>query len=138
MTRTLKIIAALAVISLSAPAFARGGGHGGMSPGGMGSNHATSPVTYNIMQKTASQHHSTTWNKTTNTVMPNVGVGAGKIKPHLSGRHLQRLIRLQAELRRVFLAYQKEKLLNHTAAANHLGMLVRRLRAEVIKAGGLA
>jgi hypothetical protein len=139
MTRTLKIIAALAIVSLSAPAFARGGGHGGMSPGGNGqhSGQPTTPVSWNLATNTGTQHNgqsmnSTTWNKITNTAMPNVGMGAGKHHTlFFSHRHQQRILRLQIDAAKLRELIQQEMGLNNPRAVARLQRELRRVVQEL-------
>jgi hypothetical protein len=111
MTRTSTTIIALALACIAAPAFARGGG---MSHGG---NH----------QPDSHTTSSTTWNKVTNTDAP----GAH----HTSVEHQQRIMRLEAELRRLGQLEVQEKQLIHPGAAHLIALRIKRLLIELKREG---
>jgi len=93
MTRTIKTIAALAVICLSAPAFAHGGGHGGMDMGGNGRN--------------GQSMNSTSWNKVDNKTSQTVDRHHDRFTKIKLVRKQEQIKRLEAELRRLFMQLQK-------------------------------
>jgi len=154
MTRTLKTIAAIAFICMSAPAFAHGGGHGGgnggmgnggMNNGGIGAgknnSHSTSPMTWNIThntagQNTGTQHNShsmssTTWNKIDNTVGRHHN---RKLKINLV-RHQERIKRLQVAASQLAMKIEQQMALNHLREVARLQQQLRRIVHELKNEG---
>lgn len=155
MTRTFKTIAAIAaLICMSTPAFAHGGGHGGgnggmgnggMNNGGIGAgknnDHSTSPVTWNITQNTAGQNtgtqhnshsmSSTTWNKIDNTVGGHHG---RKFKINLVRRQ-ERIKRLQLEVGQLAMKIEQQMALNHVHEVAQLQRQLRRIVHELKNEG---
>ncbi len=126
MTRTLKTLAAIALICMSAPAFAHGSGHGGMGMGGSDRNgHSTSSNTNSMI-----------WNKIDNTVGRHHDRHDRKIKLMTLERQ-ERINRLRAEFRRLFALEQKELALNHTRAVELLRVRIRHVLIELKNDGGL-
>jgi hypothetical protein len=97
MTRTIQTIAALAVICLSAPAFAHGGGHGGMDMGSNGHN--------------GQSMNSMSWNKVDNKVDVKNDHTVDRHHDRFTKvkliRKEERIKRLQVELGRLFTLFQK-------------------------------
>ncbi len=143
MTTALKTLVALALVCAAAPAFARGG-PGGMS---MGSSHQPTVhqtgwdivTNKSLTGNTVNQKNpSTMWNKVSNTTSMTGNKTTGSatgLQFHF--RHVERIRRLEAEIRRLFALEAQEKANNNTAAALRIGMLIKHLRFEVIKVGGL-
>jgi hypothetical protein len=96
MTRTIQTIAALAVICLSAPAFAHGGGHGGMDMGGSGHN-----------GQSMNSMNSMSWNKVDNKSGQTVDRHHDHSTKIKLIRKQEQIKRLEAELRRLFMELQK-------------------------------
>lgn len=94
MTRTIQTIAALAVICLSAPAFAHGSGHGGMDMGNNTGGNGHNGPSMNSM-------NSTSWNKVDNKSSQTTNHHQNSFTKFKQMWKQQQVLRLQAELRRL-------------------------------------
>ena len=127
MTRTIQTIAALAVICLSAPAFAHGSGHGGMNMGGnMGGNGHNGP--------SMNSKNSMSWNKVDNK--------SGQTTSHHHDNFTkikliwkqQQIMHLRTELRRLVMLQQKT---TNPVALAKIRMEIHRVLVRLFKDGAL-
>lgn len=136
MTRSFTTIATLAFIFVSAPAFAHGGGHGGMGGNNGQSGHMMNTPSWDLATNkstTSNTTNTTTWNKVTNTVGP----GAGKMlnSHNGSGRHQEQIMRLRAELKQLLNRSLREQEAHMTAAHNRTFKQIQHIEHELKKDG---
>jgi hypothetical protein len=143
MTRTFKTLAALAVICVSAPAFAHGGGHGGPGNGGMGNqgmgnnqhNGQATPIGYNIVTNKGTQ--TTTTTTTTGSHHDMMGSHHDRHDRKILVKNQKHIQRLEAEVSRLIQLVNKETSLNHPAAVAKLLLDLKRVVRELNRDGAV-